>query len=129
MCATISAVRTVFDGLPEVRQVVVFGSVAAGNARADSDLDVAVDIGRPLDASAKARLVEALAAATGRAVDLVDLRAVGEPLLGQILRYGRRVLGGDADRAELIRRHVFDVEDFQPYVDRLLRERRQAWIG
>lgn len=103
--------------------------MAAGTARADSDLDIAVDAGRPLDAAAKARLIEMLAAATGRAVDLIDLRTVGEPLLGQILKHGCRIVGSAADQAELIRRHVFDAEDFLPYVERMLRERRRAWIG
>ena len=31
--------------------------------------------------------------------------------------------------AALVRRHLFDATDFQPYVDRMLRERRQAWTG
>jgi len=35
-------------------------------------------------------------AATGRSADLVDLRQVGEPWLGQVLRHGRRVRGSDA---------------------------------
>lgn len=52
-----------------------------------------------------------------------------EPLLGQILTHGRRVVGSDAERAELIRRHLFDVADFLPYVERMLHERRRAWIG
>jgi predicted nucleotidyltransferase len=129
MSTTLSQVRNVLESQPGIRQAVVFGSVASGRARADSDLDIAVDAGRPLDASAKARLIEALAAATGRAVDLIDLRTAGEPLLGQILKHGHRVVGSDAERAELIRRHLFDAEDFLPYVDRMLHERRRAWIG
>jgi len=37
-------------------------------------------------------------AATGRSADLVDLRQVGEPWLGQVLRHGRRLRGSDASR-------------------------------
>lgn len=129
MVTTRSLVLDILQRQPGIRQAVIFGSMASGRARADSDLDIAVDAGRPLDAPAKARLIEALAAATGRAVDLIDLRTAGEPLLGQILKHGRRVVGSDADWAELLRRHLFDAEDFLPYVDRMLRERRQAWIG
>jgi hypothetical protein len=54
---------------------------------------------------------------------------VGEPLLGQILQNGRRILGGSDVHAQYITRHVMDVEDFVPYQERILRERRQAWIG
>jgi hypothetical protein len=34
-------------------------------------------------------------------VDLVDLHTVGEPLLGQILRHGKRLLGGGTCYADL----------------------------
>lgn len=129
MSTTLSQLRDVLERQPGIRQALVFGSVASGMARADSDLDIAVDAGRPLDAAARIGLIQALAAATGRAVDLIDLRTVGEPLLGQILKHGRRVVGSDAERAELIRRHLFDAEDFLPYIERLLQERRRAWIG
>ncbi|MFT4246757.1 MAG: nucleotidyltransferase domain-containing protein [Pseudomonas sp.] len=124
-----SKVGKVLEDVPGIRYAVIFGSVASGTALADSDLDIAVDVGRPLDASARFGLIEALAAATGRAVDLIDLRTVGEPLLGQIVKHGRRVIGRDADQAELVRRHLFEVQDFLPYVDRMLSERRRAWIG
>lgn len=114
---------------PRVRQAIVFGSVAAGRARADSDLDLAVDLGRPLAAEDHRSLVARLATLSGRPVDLVDLRTVGEPLLGQILRHGRRLLGSHADFGRLIARHFSDSADFLPLRQRILAERRRAWIG
>jgi hypothetical protein len=62
-------------------------------------------------------------------VDLVDLRIVGEPLLGQILKHGLQIRGEPADRALLMQRHVYAMEDFMPYVERTLAERRKAGIG
>ncbi|GGJ99618.1 hypothetical protein GCM10011394_06010 [Luteimonas terricola] len=103
--------------------------MAAGRAHPGSDLDIAVEADHPLDAREKTALIEAFASATGRPVDLIDLKTASGPLLAQILKHGRRILGSDSDHAELIRRHLFDAEDFQPYVERMLRERRQAWIG
>lgn len=129
MHTTHTQLRKILDDYPNIRQALVFGSVATGRARRDSDLDIAVEADHPLQAVEKTRLIESLALATGRPVDLVDLRTAGGPLLGQILAHGQRILGSDADYAELLRRHLFDVADFQPYVDRMLRERRQAWIG
>jgi predicted nucleotidyltransferase len=121
--------RTALATHPEIDLAIVFGSVARGDARPDSDLDIAVQTREPLDATAKMRLIEDLACATGRAIDLIDLRTVGEPLLGQILKHGRRIRGDSADMVDLMRRHVFDTEDFLPYVERMLEERRKAWIG
>ena len=50
----------------------VFGSVAQGKARADSDLDIAVQAARPLRAPQKMALIGDLAQATGRLVDLIE---------------------------------------------------------
>jgi predicted nucleotidyltransferase len=123
------SILQVLKAQSNIRQAIVFGSVAAGEQRRDSDLDIAVAARHPLDAAEKSDLIATLAVATGRPVDLVDLNTVGEPLLGQILRHGKRILGSDSDYAALIRRHVFDRADFSPCRDRILAERRTAWIG
>ena len=125
----IRAILAVLDTQPGIRLAILFGSLAAGRERADSDLDLAVDAGHRLTASEKLALMTELAERTGRPVDLVDLHAVGEPLLGQILRHGKKLLGGGTCYANLIRRHLFDQEDFLPYRTRILSERRRAWIG
>ena len=114
---------------PGIRLAILFGSLAAGQGRVDSDLDLAVDAGHRLTAGEKLVLMNKLTERTGRPVDLVDLHAVGEPLLGQILRYGKRLLGSETCYADLIRRHLFDQADFLPYRTRILAERRRAWIG
>ena len=119
----------VLDRYPDVRLAILFGSLATGHARADSDLDLAVDAGRPITAEDKMKLIEDLAFELGRPVDLIDLRTVGEPLLGQIVTRGRRVMGDDVYYAELIRKHLYEQADFMPYRSRILAERRQRWIG
>ena len=116
-------------GFPQLRLVVLFGSVAAGTATAESDLDVAVAADHPLTVEERISLINALAERFGRPVDLIDLSVASEPLLGQILRHGRRILGSDTLYGELISRHVFEQADFMPYRTRLLAERRMAWIG
>ena len=114
---------------PDIILAVLFGSVAKGRQRADSDLDIAVAANHILTAQEKMALIAALAQRTGRAIDLIDLGVVPEPLLGQIVRHGRRVLGSDTVYGKLISRHLFEQEDFMPYRNRLLEERRVSWIG
>ena len=74
---------------------IVFGSVARNAQAAHSDVDLAIQAASPLDVGLRMAMVAELAEATGRAIDLIDLRTVGEPLLGQILVHGRRLLGSD----------------------------------
>ncbi len=114
---------------PGIRLAILFGSLASGEGHFESDLDLAVDAGRSLTADEKMALISELAGRTGRPVDLVDIHAVGEPLLWEILRQGKRILGSDTHYANLIRRHLFDQADFLPYRKRILSERRRAWIG
>ena len=114
---------------PEIEVALVFGSVARGDATPGSDIDVAVQTAAALGVEDKMQLIADIAAATGRPVDLIDLRAIGEPLLGQILKHGQRIRGDAVDMALLMQRHVYAMEDFMPYVERMLKERRRAWIG
>ena len=114
---------------PGIRLVILFGSLAIGKERERSDLDLAVDAGHRLTVDEKMALIGALAERTGRPIDLVDIHAAGEPLLGQILRHGKRILGSDTHYANLICRHLFEQADFLPYRNRILAERGQAWIG
>jgi hypothetical protein len=92
-------------------------------------LDIAVAANRPLTTDEKLSMISMLAERTGRLIDLIALSMVSEPLLGQIVRHGRRVLGSDTLYGDLISRHLFEQADFMPYRTRLLAERRLAWIG
>ena len=121
--------REVLAGFPELILALVFGSVAKGLQRIDSDLDIAVVAKQALTADEKIVIISALAEKTVRPVDLVDLKVVGEPLLGQIVQHGRRLLGSDGEYGRLISRHLFEQADFMPYRNRILAERRAAWIG
>lgn len=122
-------IKEVLTHFPKIALVVLFGSVASGRQRPDSDLDIAVAAYQAPTTNDKMALVNALADCTGRAIDLIDLKVVSDPLLGQILHHGKRILGSDTLYGELISRHVFEQADFMPYRTRLLTERRMAWIG
>jgi predicted nucleotidyltransferase len=125
----IKQIERALAGHPELEVVLLFGSMASGQGLPDSDVDLAVQAAHPLDAASKRALIAELGEAAGRPVDLVDLNVVGEPLLGEILTRGKRIRGSHGACAELPRRHLFDAADFLPYVQRLLAERRRAWLG
>ncbi|KRW69513.1 DNA polymerase III subunit beta [Pseudomonas sp. TTU2014-096BSC] len=127
---TINAVETALAQHPDIKLAYVFGSVAGNKAGPGSDVDVAVLAEAPLDVERKIQLISDIASATPPPpVDLIDLATIGEPLLGQILRYGVRIQGDAALHAQWVSRHIFNNEDFMPYVKRMLAERRQRWIG
>ncbi len=112
----------------EIVLAIVFGSISKGSSKPDSDIDIAIKTRSPLKTQHKKALIESLATLLGRPVDLVDLRTTGEPLLGQILQYGKQVKGSDSSFASLALQHLYANEDFMPYVHRALKERRTRWI-
>ena len=72
---------------PSVDLAVLFGSVARGRSRPDSDLDVAVRCDGPADLDALYLLLAPRLATD--ALDLVDLRRAGSTLAFQVARHGR----------------------------------------
>jgi predicted nucleotidyltransferase len=84
-----AAVEALRAAIADLQAIYVFGSVATGQERPDSDVDLAVLASRPLEGEARWRLQEGIAAGLGRDVDLVDLRAASTVMQVQVLRTGR----------------------------------------
>lgn len=115
---------------PAIRLAILYGSVAHGTAGPESDLDLGVMGPHPLSTGETVALIEDLARATGRPVDLIDLRKTHGTLLAEVLRTGVRIAETDPTLyPHLLRRHLLDDADFRPYRDRILSERRRAWTG
>ena len=114
---------------PGLLLAVAFGSASKGGARPDSDIDIAVLSQGPLTSEHREQTIRRIAEATGRPVDLVDLRSAGVAVLRTILTEGRTLLCRDQRaRERLITTMLADVEDFMPLRQQLIRERRDRWI-
>ncbi len=125
-----AAIEQVLARHPSIVVAILFGSLAADHSRKDSDLDLAVASTSPLDTQIRIQLIEELAVALGRPVDLIDLALTHGPLLQQILTKGRLLICTDRTRyANLLLRVVYEEADVMPYYHRILAERRRAWIG
>lgn len=83
----------------EPKVVYVFGSVAAGRDRPDSDVDLGVLPGRRCDPYEVFQLGQQLAARLRREVDLVDLSQASAVLRARVVTTGRRLATQDERRA------------------------------
>jgi len=124
----IQKLKTELEKDPEIELAILFGSCAKGNANFNSDIDIGIKLKKPLLENKKTSLIQLIAVTTGRAVDLVDLRKVGEPLLSQIIKYGMVIKGQEEMFTELAIRNIYANEDFLPYIKRSLQTRREKWI-
>lgn len=117
----------VLSAQPDILFATLFGSVAQGTARPDSDVDVGVFANTSLTPQRKQQLIAQLAEVSGRPVDLVDLHDAGPVVLRSALS-GRRPVGkGSAANAALWSRAVTDAAGFLPVRERILRQRRETW--
>jgi predicted nucleotidyltransferase len=123
-------ILTAIAGWPSLTLVVVYGSAATGRMRDDSDVDLAV-LGRtPLNVDARLSIASAIAGATGRKVDLLDLGRAHGTILSEVLTSGVRLIVNDRAALEmLMRRLVYEEADYMPLYRRMLKERRERMFN
>jgi predicted nucleotidyltransferase len=124
------SVLKVLDRFSEIKLCIIFGSVPAGKALSDSDLDIAVAAERSLSEEAYLELAAALADAVNREIDLVDLNIATGTILKKALSDGAIVLNNDKNLyAGLISKMLFNEADMMPYFHRTLEERRKRFLN
>jgi predicted nucleotidyltransferase len=116
----LDALRDALERESDVVNALLFGSRARGSARADSDVDVAIELasGAARDALALGGLASRLESAVRRPFSLVLLDEAPPPLAYRIFRDGRVVVERDHDA--LVKRKaraILDYLDFKPVED------------
>ncbi|MEZ5650858.1 MAG: nucleotidyltransferase domain-containing protein [Burkholderiaceae bacterium] len=109
------------EGLPErltarlsalgARYATLFGSVAAGSARPDSDIDIAVSFGKPMSSDLRAALIGLVADEAGRPVDLLDLETAEGLLFIRALAGTELVCNSPQTRARMLERLMVAEDD------------------
>lgn len=123
------AILKALGQFPTIEIALIFGSMATGRARFDSDLDIAVQFPKRIPAELYIAMMNALIDATGRVVDLIDLRAVGGELFGQIMKRHVKLIGAEPMMVALRARHMGHETDFMPYYRAQRRARLEQWIA
>lgn len=92
------------------RYATLFGSVARGTARKDSDIDVAVSFGKPMSSDLRAAVIGIVADVAGRSVDLIDLESAEGLVLSRSLG-GTEILCDEAATRQRLITRVLRAED------------------
>jgi len=115
----IQSLADVFKEFPEINLAILYGSVAAGTPRNDSDIDlaVAVDSRAPVPYDTLVDISLKTGRVAGREAQVRDLSSAQGVFLKQVLTTGIVVLQRDSTvRAEFIIRMLDFVEDMLPNV-------------
>jgi len=114
---------------PSIQLAILFGSFAKGKEQESSDIDIAIELDKPLTIEKKLSLLQSLGEITNRKIDLIDLKTIGEPLLNQIIQHGTMLKGTKANYIELTIKNVNMMQDFTPYIQRTLKDRRERLLN
>jgi hypothetical protein len=126
---TAERLRAALDGLPDVRLAFLFGSRAAGRARPDSDIDVALLLDDQSAGAERGATLRRLAATLGRSVsaahlDLVILNDAPSLLRHRVLRDGVLLMTRTPeDRVRFAIKTIRDYQDGQVRREFFTRER------
>jgi predicted nucleotidyltransferase len=114
---------------PEIHFAILFGSFAKKNTHPNSDIDLAIELDQPITSDIKLSLLQSLGEITNKTIDLIDLKKVGEPLLNEIIQSGKVLKGNNNKFIELSIKNINMMEDFTPYIQRTLNERRERLLN
>ena len=114
---------------PSIQLAILFGSFAKGKEQESSDIDIAIELDKPLTIEKKLSLLQSLGEITDRKIDLIDLKTIGEPLLNQIIQHGTMLKGTKANYIELTIKNVNMMQDFSPYIQRTLKDRLERLLN
>lgn len=128
--STVQKLQTFFACEENVRLAFLIGSFAAGTARPDSDVDVAVLFGRVPDYMDVLDLRDRLSALVEREADLVVLNDSGPVIRMQVLKTGIRLRAEKGAYEEFFVRTVNEYDDLKqiraPIEEAVLRKKIYA---
>ena len=110
---------------------ILFGSYSRGTETVHSDIDLAIQLssGKTIQADEKLNYLTQLGKLLETDIDLIDLKKAGQPLLSQIIKYGKRLKGQQTQYIELSIKNINTTQDFMPYIERMMSERRKRWLA
>jgi len=107
-----SITDTLRKALSQVQFAYVFGSFLQRSFTAESDIDLAVELGEPLGWDAGVELAAELQSSVGHEVDVIDLHTADPIIRMQVLRYGKLLIETDATA-----RRYFEIRTISEYLD------------
>lgn len=123
-----STLASLWPAYPDVQCCYVYGSAATGRLTVASDVDLAMAGHGPLSAETVHSLREDCAELLRRDVDLIDLHQATGVLLRNALR-GVCIHAREGNtRYQLMRRLIYDQEDFHPLRRRIMEGRRRRFV-
>lgn len=119
-------VQAVLDNLvkqSDLACVILFGSVATGKFNNQSDIDVAVAKQSKLTTDEFLSIVGKITPFSPRKIDLIDLHAAHPPLSQEIFKNGIWLKKDPQIYYQILKRTLFEVEDFLPLKQRIQKTR------
>jgi predicted nucleotidyltransferase len=126
----IALLQSILEKDTRVLLAWVFGSVAQGKARPESDLDVAIVFDHSLSPEEQVEMSRQLESQIKMPVDLLDLSRAHGPIVAEVLCRGIPVIRRSHEQhARLLKRMWLEEADFGPLRRRIQSARRKRVFG
>lgn len=125
----IKRIKIFLENDSAIQQAILFGSYAKGTQTKRSDMDLGIQLKKPMTSKQKLAYLEKIQNCIDVELDLVDLLRVGQPLLSQIMKYGKHLKGSSLQYAELAIKNVNTAQDFMPLIERMMKDRRERLLN
>jgi predicted nucleotidyltransferase len=102
----IDIVQAIF---PLVQGIYIYGSMARGEGRSDSDVDIAVVQESAIEADQALQLRSQLGVRLGRDIDVLDLRRASTEIAFQVVGEGLCILGADHESVALYENSIMSM--------------------
>lgn len=112
---TIARLREYCGAQDDILLLILHGSAAHDQLRAESDIDIALALRHPLSIDEKLDYILIFSRICGREIDLSDLRTIGGLFLHQVLSKGILILNRDIELyTKLVQNSLIYIEDIHP---------------
>ena len=102
-------IKGVLECLPSVEGIYIYGSMARGEGRPDSDVDIAVVQLEPVKPDQALILRSNLGVLLGRDIDILDLRRASTEIAYQVVGDGACVWGADNENVALYENSIMSM--------------------
>jgi len=123
-------IEEILNDYPEITIAILFGSTATGQAKKESDIDIAIATENALGVQKMVDIQLALSHILQKEVDLLDIHTLNGIILREIFKNGRIIIKKDTSLyPKLLRKLWYQHEDMLPNIRHIIKTQAKRFAN